>query len=159
MLFIKVVEIAKSIDEHKTSRSIMAKDFHDFALSLQNNDVQYFDVTWGHALFSVSEMPSDMILEGLYKSKLQNSAQLRTVMALYDQDGARNNGTPNYHLKTAAKLHVDQMMRTRNFKARNDAVERVSYQELKKRTKPTLKRKWECVLVESAWTMFQRRLM
>ena len=74
-----------------------------------------------------SEMPSDPILEGLYKSKLQNSAQLRTVMALYDQVVARNIGTPNYQqLKTAVKLKIDQMMRNWNFKARNDVVERSS---------------------------------
>ena len=36
-----------------------------FALSLQNDDVQDFDVRRDHALLSVSE-----ILEGLYKSKL-----------------------------------------------------------------------------------------
>ena len=57
--------------------------------TLQNDDVHDFDVRWDHALLSVSEMPSDLILEGLYKSKLQKSAQLRTVMALYDQEVAR----------------------------------------------------------------------
>ena len=41
-------------------------------------------------------MLSDAILEGLYKSRLQNSVQLQIVMALYDQEVARNNGTPNY---------------------------------------------------------------
>ena len=34
-----------------------------FAFSLQNDDVQDFDVRWDHALLSVSEMPTDMILE------------------------------------------------------------------------------------------------
>ena len=29
-------------------------------------------------------------------------------------------------LKTAVKLHIDQMMRNRNFKTRNDVVERGS---------------------------------
>ena len=53
------------------------------------DDVQDFDVRWDHALLSVSEMASDMILEGLYKSKLENSVQLRTVMALYDQKKRR----------------------------------------------------------------------
>ena len=57
-----------------------------FTISLQNDDVQDFDVRWDHALLSVSEMPSDMILKGLYKSKLQDSAQLQTVLALYDQE-------------------------------------------------------------------------
>ena len=61
-----------------------------FAVSLQNNDVQDFDVRWDHALLSVSKKkPSNMILVGLYKSKLENSGQLQTVMALYDQEVAR----------------------------------------------------------------------
>ena len=39
-----------------------------FTISLQNDDVQDFGVRWDHALLSVSEVPSDVILEGLYKS-------------------------------------------------------------------------------------------
>ena len=129
-----------------TSRSVVGRtDFHDFdmldamiasalkglsmlfSISLQSDDVQDLDVRWDQALLSANEMPSDVILEGLYNSKLQNSAQLRTVMALCDQEVARNNGTPNYqHLKTAIKLHIDQMMRTRNFRVRNEVVERGS---------------------------------
>ena len=98
-----------------------------FTFSLQNDYVQDFDVRWDHALSSVSDMPADPILEGLYKSKLQNSVQLRTVMALYDQEVSRNNGTPNcQQLKTAVKLHNDEMMRNRNFRVRSDVVERRS---------------------------------
>ena len=48
-----------------------------FAVSLQNDDVQDFVVRWDHALLSVSDMPSDVILEGLYKSKLQDHVQLQ----------------------------------------------------------------------------------
>ena len=73
---------------------------------------------------SASDLPSDVILEGLYKSKLQDPVQLQTVFALYDQETARTK-EPNYHkLKTAVKLHIDQMMRTRNFRVRNEVVER-----------------------------------
>ena len=117
-----------------------------FTISLQNDDVQDFDAIWDQAQISVSEMPSDGILEGLYKSKLQNSV-LRTVMTLYDQESARNNGTPNYQqLKTSVKLHTDQMMRTRNFKVRNDVVERGPVTpRVKKERKPTLRGKWESV--------------
>ena len=61
-----------------------------------NDDAQDFDVRWDHALLSVSEKPSDMILEGLYKSKPENYVQLQTVMALYDQETARTK-EPNYH--------------------------------------------------------------
>ena len=46
---------------------------------------EIFDVRWDQALLSASEMPSDVILEGLYKSKLQDPVQLQTVLALYDQ--------------------------------------------------------------------------
>ena len=65
-----------------------------FNIRLQN--VQDFDVQWDQALLSASDMPSDVILEGLYKSKLQDSVQPRTVLALYDQETVRNNGHTNF---------------------------------------------------------------
>ena len=55
-----------------------------FTFSLQNDDVQDFDVIWDQALETASDMPSDVILEGLYKSKLQDSVQLQIVLALYE---------------------------------------------------------------------------
>ena len=67
-----------------------------FKKGLQNDDVQDFDVRWDQALLSASDMPSDLILEGLYKSKLQDSVQLQTVLALYDQETVRNNGQTSY---------------------------------------------------------------
>ena len=98
-----------------------------FSKSLQNDDVQDFDVRWDQALLSASEMPSNVILEGLYKSKLQDTVPLQTVLALYGQEIVRNNGQTSYlRLKTAVKLHVDQMIRTRNFRVRNDVVEKGS---------------------------------
>ena len=39
-----------------------------FSTSLQNDDFQDFDVRWDQALLSASDMPSEVILEGLYKS-------------------------------------------------------------------------------------------
>ena len=72
------------------------RDSDLFSIRLQNDDVQDFYVRWDQALLSASDMPSDPILERLYKLKLQKSAQHRTVMALYDQKVARNKWTPNY---------------------------------------------------------------
>ena len=47
-------------------------------------------------------MLSDVILEGFNMSKLQDSAYRQTVLALYDQETARDSGNPNYsQLKTA----------------------------------------------------------
>ena len=52
--------------------------------SLQNDDVQDFDVRWDQ--------------------KLQNSAQVQIVLALYDQETGRVKGKSNYsQLKTPVK--------------------------------------------------------
>ena len=82
-------------------------------------------------------------------------------MALYDQEVAWNNGTPNYQqLKIAVKLHIDQMMGNRNFRAQNDVVERRSVTKGHKGSKACVERKvGECFSVEGTWTMFTRRLM
>ena len=81
-----------------------------FRKRLQNDDVQDFDVRWDQALLSASDVLSDVILEGLYKSKLQDSLQLQTVLALKDEETVRNNGQTSYlRLKTSVKLHTDQM--------------------------------------------------
>ena len=132
-----------------------------FSKHLQNDDVQDFDIRWDHAPLSVSEMPSDPILEGLYKSKCQNSAQLRTELALYDQDVARNNGTPNYQqLKIAVKLSSYQMARNRNFRVRNDVVERGAFTKSQKSKKAYVERKVGGVSsVEGTWARLHRRLM
>ena len=82
------------------------------------------DVRWDHALSSASEIPTEMILDVLYKSKLQDSVQVQTVLALYDQEIVRNNGQPSYsRLKTSVRLHIDQATRIRNFRVQNEVVE------------------------------------
>ena len=94
---------------------------------LLDKHIQDFDVRWDQALLSASEIPTEMVLEGMYKSKLQDSVQLQTVLGLYDQETVRNNGqTSCLRLKTSVKLHIDQMMRTRNFRVWSEVVERGS---------------------------------
>ena len=87
-------------------------------------------------------MPLDVMLEGLYKSKLQDSVQLQTVLALYDQETVRNNGQTSYlRLKTSVKFYIDLMMRTRNFRVRNDVVERRSVTKSQKGKNAYVERK------------------
>ena len=108
----------------------------------QNDDVQDFDVRWDQALLSASGTHSDVILEGLYKSKLQDSVRLQTVLALYDQELVRNNGHTSYlRLKTSGKLHVAQMMRTRNFRVLNEVLERGAVTKSQKGKKAYVERK------------------
>ena len=77
-------------------------------------------------------MPSDAILERLYKSKLQNYAQHQTVMALYD-----NNGTPNYQqLKNCNETSYwsdDEKSKT----LESETMTRINHQKSKKKQKPT----------------------
>ena len=74
-------------------------------IRLQNDDVQGFDIRWDEALLSARDMPSDVILEGLYKPKLQDSVQPQTVLALYDPETVRNSGQTSFlQLKTSVKL-------------------------------------------------------
>ena len=90
-----------------------------------------------------------MIQEDLYVPKLQDAVQLQTVLALYDQEIARYNGQTYYlRLKTAVKLHIDQIMRNRNFRVRKDDVERGSVTKSQKGKKAYVERKAERVFSE-----------
>ena len=113
-----------------------------FTIRLENDDALDFDVRWDQGLLSASDMLSDMILEGLYKSKLQDSVHLQTVLALYDQETVQNNGQTSYlRLKTSVKLHIVQMMRTRNFRVRSEVVEKRSVNKSQKGKKAYVERK------------------
>ena len=79
-----------------------------FSFRLHDNDVQDFDTRWDQALSAASEIPTDTVLEGLCKSKLQVSVRRQTVLALYEQENARNNEPPsNSRLKTKVRRHID----------------------------------------------------
>ena len=62
-----------------------AQDLSDlFNIRLHNDDVQDFAAKWDQALWCTSEIPTEMVLEGLYKSRAQDTVQLHTVLALYE---------------------------------------------------------------------------
>ena len=85
-----------------------------FSIELDNNDVQDFDLRWEQALLLTSDPPSDKVLEGLYVSKLQDSSQAKTIMALYNQEILRGGGQRDYHrLRMCVKLHIEQAQRSK----------------------------------------------
>ena len=53
---------------------------------------QDFDARWDQDLLSASEIPMEMVLEGLYKSNLQDYVQLQTVLAMGELENIRNTG-------------------------------------------------------------------
>ena len=55
-----------------------------FTISLRNDDIQEFDSKWDGILLSMTKIPPDDILEGLYKLRIRESEKLKTVLELYD---------------------------------------------------------------------------
>ena len=55
-----------------------------FTISLRNDDIQKFDSKWDGILLSMTKIPPDDILEGLYKLRIRESEKLKTVLELYD---------------------------------------------------------------------------
>ena len=80
----------------------------------------------GMELFlSMTKIPSDDILEGLYKLRIRESEKLNTVLELYDLEIHQKKAGPDYHrLKTMVKRSIEQDLRNRNFGARDGNYER-----------------------------------
>ena len=58
-------------------------DYADlFPITLHNDNVQEFDTRWDENLFSMTKIPPDDILESLYKLRIRESDQLKTVLEL-----------------------------------------------------------------------------
>ena len=67
------------------------------------------------------KIPSDEILESLYKLRIRESDQLKTVLELYEMEIHQKISMPNYQkLRTMVKRNIDQELRLRNFDAREN---------------------------------------
>ena len=73
----------------------------------------------------MTKIPSDDILEGLYKLRIRESEKLKTVLELYNVEIHQKKAGPDYHrLKTMVKRCIEQNLRIKNFDARNVNYER-----------------------------------
>ena len=68
-----------------------------FTISLRNDDIQEFDSKWDGNLLSMTKIPPDDILEGLYKLRIRESEKLKTVLELYDLEIHQKKLGPDYH--------------------------------------------------------------
>ena len=76
---------------------------------------------WDGILLSMTKIPSDDILEGLYKLRIRESDKLKTVLELYDLEIHQKKIGPDYHrLKTMVKRSIEHNLR----EARNGNYER-----------------------------------
>ena len=95
-----------------------------FTTVLRNDDIQEFDSKWNGILLSMTKIPPDDILEGLYKLRIRVCEKLKTVLELYDLETHQKKLGPDYHrLNTMAKRSVAQNLRMKNFEARNGNYE------------------------------------
>ena len=96
-----------------------------FTVFLRNDDMQEFDSKWDGILLSMTQIPPDDILEGLYKLRIRESQKLKTVLELYDLEIHQKKLGPDVHrLKTMVKRSIEQDIRNKNFGARNGNYER-----------------------------------
>ena len=66
--------------------------------------IQEFDSKWDGILLSMTKIPSDDILEGLYKLRIRESEKVKTVLELYNMEIHQRKTGPDYHrLKTMVK--------------------------------------------------------
>ena len=95
-----------------------------FTVALRNDDIQEFDSKWDEILLSMTNILSDDILEGLYKLRIRESEQLKTVLELYNMEIHQKKAGPDYHrLKTMVKRSIEQNLQMKNFEDRNGNYE------------------------------------
>ena len=95
-----------------------------FSIVLRNDDIQEFGSKCDGMILSMTKIPSDDILEGLYKLRIRDSEKLKTVLELYNVEIHQKKAGPDYHrLKTMVKRSIEQNLRMKNFEARNGRFE------------------------------------
>ena len=78
-----------------------------FTIGLRNDDIREFDSKWDGILLSMTKIPPDDTLEGLYKLRIRESEKLKTVLELSDLEIHLKKIRPDYHrLKTMVKRSV-----------------------------------------------------
>ena len=96
-----------------------------FTIVLRNDDIQEFDSKWDGILLSMTKIPHDDILEGLYKLRIRESDKLKTVLELYDLETHQKKlGPDNHRLKAMVKRSIEQEIRNNDFGVRSGNFEK-----------------------------------
>ena len=118
-----------------------------FTISLRNDDIQEFDSKWDGILLSMTKIPPDDILEGLYKLRIRETDKPKTALELYDLETHQKKLGPDCHrLKTMVKRSIEQEIRNKNFGARSGTFEKnavVKNQGTKQRVQRILGDCWQ----------------
>ena len=131
MQWIKEVETVESVDDLEPSCSIRGirtpnENYADlFTIAVRNDDIQEFDSKSDGILLPMTKIPSDDILEGLYKLRTRESQKVKTVLELYNMEIHQKKAGSDYHrLKTMVKRSIEQNLQLKNFESRFGNYER-----------------------------------
>ena len=126
-------------------------------IALRNGDIQEFDSKWDGILLTMTKIPHDDILEGLYKLRMRESEKLRTVLELYDLETHQKKLGPDYHrLKAIVKRSIEQEIRNKNFGARSGNFEKNAVVKNQGTTACT-ESSWRLLAMGSQRAMCERR--
>ena len=100
----------------------MVLDYADlFSVTLRNDDVRDFDMKWDDILLSMTKIPPDDVLESLYRFRIRESDQRKTVLEMYDMEIHQKISMPK--LSEIVNDGGKQKLRLRNFDARQGKIE------------------------------------
>ena len=115
MHWIKEVEMVDSLGDVESSssfRGIRMPDFevldariasalnriiHNSHFKRRVSSLEEFDSKWDGILISMTKIPPDDVLEGLYTLRVRESEKLKTVLELYDLEIHQKKIGPDYH--------------------------------------------------------------
>ena len=119
--FLRGRQIAFLISEYfrVTGANDSVENYADlFTVVLRNDVFQEFDSKRDEILLPMTQIPSDGILESLYKLRIRESENFKTALELYNTEIHQKKAGPDYHrLKTMVKRSIEQNLRMKNFEA------------------------------------------
>ena len=124
--FLRGRQIAYLIYEYfrVTGVNDSVENYAELYCSSKNDEIQELDTKWDEILLSMTQIPTDDILDGLYKLRIRVSEKLKTVLELYILEIHPKKAEPDYHrLKTMVKRTVEHSLGMKNFEARNGRFE------------------------------------
>ena len=103
-----------------------------FTVALRNDNVQEFDTKWDEILLSMTQIPSDDILEILCKLRTRGSEKLKTVLELYDLEIHQKKLALDYHrLKTMVKRSIEQEIRNKNLGPEMESLKQAPWSRIR----------------------------
>ena len=126
-----------------------------FTITLRNDDVQEFVTMWDEFHLLMSKIPTDDVVESLYKLTIRESDLLKNRIGIVRHQKI---SMPEYQkLKTMVKRSIDQKLRLRNFDARNERIETGAVVTNRRSQHGVERGPGECYQWKEKRTVFERR--